>query len=172
MGVYGQSKFAGEQQLQRDNPKHIIFRTSWVFSAHGNNFVKTMLRLSAEHEKLSVVGDQIGCPTYAGDLAQSIASVIIQIQKNSRFSNWGLYHCSNRGACSWYDFALAIFDAGVQSGLLSKIPSVNSITTAEYKAPTARPAYSVLDDAKLKVLLGQSMPHWNNGLKAVCLALR
>jgi len=172
MGVYGQSKLAGEQQLQIENPKHIILRTSWVFSAHGNNFVKTMLRVGAERDELGVVGDQFGCPTYAGDIAEAIAAFISQLQNESQTPAWGLYNCSNSGECSWFDFALAVFEAGVQSGLLSKAPKVNSITTDQYPTPTARPAYSVLDGAKLETLLGQPMPHWRVGLLQVCTALR
>jgi dTDP-4-dehydrorhamnose reductase len=172
MGVYGQSKLAGEQKLQVENPKHIILRTSWVFSANGNNFVKTMLRLGAERDELGVVGDQFGCPTYAGDIAESIAGVLVSLQEDKQFSAWGLYNCSNSGACSWYDFALATFKAGVQAELLLKAPKVNSINTNQYPTPTARPAYSVLDCTKLEALLGKTMPHWQIGLSEVCIALR
>ncbi len=172
MGVYGQSKLAGEQQLQLENPKHIILRTSWVFSAHGNNFAKTMLRVGAARDELGVVGDQFGCPTFAGDIAETIAAFISRLQDSGQFSSWGLYHCSNTGQCSWYDFALAVFEVGVQAGLLPKAPKVNSITTDQYPTPTARPAYSVLDGAKLGALLGQPMPHWRVGLLQVCTALR
>ena len=168
MGVYGQSKLAGEQQLQLENPKHVILRTSWVFSAHGNNFVKTMLRVGAERAELGVVGDQFGCPTYAGDIAKAISAFIALLKNDKPFEAWGIYNCSNRGECSWYDFAQAIFKAGVQADLLVKAPKVNSITTDQYPTPTARPAYSVLDGSKLEALLGESMPHWRIGLTQVC----
>lgn len=171
-GIYGQSKLAGEQQLQLENPKNIILRTSWVFSAHGNNFVKTMLRLGTERDELGVVGDQVGCPTFAGDIAKSISAFISLLQKEKSFSAWGIYNCSNNGTSSWHDFALSIFDLGAEFGLLANAPKVNSITTDQYPTPVARPAYSVLDGRKLELLLGKPMPHWQIGLSQVITALR
>ncbi len=172
MGVYGETKLAGERQLQHENSMHIILRTSWVFSAHGNNFVKTMLRLGVEREELGVVGDQFGCPTYAADIAETISVFITLLENDKQFSSWGVYNCSNSGECSWYDFALAVFEVGVQSDLLANAPKVNSITTDQYPTPTARPAYSVLDGNKLETLLGKKMPHWRIGLAQVCKVLR
>jgi dTDP-4-dehydrorhamnose reductase len=172
MGVYGESKLSGEHQLQIENPKHIILRTSWVFSKHGNNFVKTMLRVGAERNELRVVSDQFGCPTYAADIAETISAVITTLENELHFSGWGLYHCSNVGECSWHEFAEAIFVIAVDTGLLDKAPKVNSITTDQYPTPTVRPAYSVLDCSKLETLLGESMPSWKIGLVQVCNALR
>jgi dTDP-4-dehydrorhamnose reductase len=172
MGVYGESKLSGEQQLQTENPKHIILRTSWVFSKYGNNFVKTMLRVGARRKELGVVGDQFGCPTYAADIAETISTVITTLENEPAFSGWGLYNCSNVGECSWHEFAEAIFFTAVETGLLDTAPTVNSITTDQYPTPTARPAYSVLDGSKLKTLLGESMPSWQIGLVQVCNALR
>lgn len=171
MGVYGASKLEGESLLQKETSQNIILRTSWVFSATGNNFVKTMLRLGLERDELNVVGDQFGCPTYAGDIAQVIASIISLIEKDEQFSGWGLYNCSNEGDCSWYDFARAIFETSIESKLLAKAPKVNSITTDQYPTATARPAYSVLDCSKLEKLIGTSMPNWQNGLYEVCTEL-
>jgi dTDP-4-dehydrorhamnose reductase len=171
LGVYGKSKFEGEQLLQQKTEQHIILRTSWVFSAVGNNFVKTMLRLGVERDELKIVGDQLGCPTYAGDIAEAIASIITLIEKDQSFSGWGLYNCSNAGDCSWYDFACAIFKTSIQHNSVAKTPKVKSITTDQYPTATARPAYSVLDCSKLEALIGKSMPNWQQGLSAVCAEL-
>lgn len=162
-GVYGVTKLAGEQALQQTLKKHVILRTSWVFGEHGSNFVKTMLRLGVSRPELGVVSDQIGNPTYASD----IASVIVRLAGMYRDTGelpWGTYHCSNRGTCSWYDFACEIFKQAEAQLLLSTSPKVKPITTDQYPTPAARPAYSVLDCNKLERLLGAQMPHWKNGL--------
>ena len=168
LGVYGKSKLEGEQSLQKQHEKHIILRTSWVFGAEGNNFVKTMLRLAKTKDELGVVGDQFGCPTYAGDIANSIGLIIEKINNTAEFSQWGIYHCSNKGETNWCDFSRAIFAEGVKVRVLSREPKVNCITTEEYPTPTARPAYSVLNCNKLEMLLQQSMPSWKTGLTKVC----
>jgi len=169
-GVYGASKLAGEQQLREANPKSIVLRTSWVFGLQGNNFVKTMLRLGAQRDELGVVGDQYGCPTYAADIASVIEELVAQYQQAEQLP-WGVYHYSNHGRCSWYDFALKIFECGVQEKLLPQAPKVNSITTDQYPTPAVRPASSVLNCTKLETLLGRSLPHWHQGLINVCRAL-
>lgn len=147
--VYGASKLAGEQALERINAKHIILRTSWVFGAAGNNFVKTMLRLGKEREELSVVADQHGCPTSA----RSIAEVLWQLAekyKTERTLPWGIYHFGNSPACTWYEFACEIFEQAVKAGVLKRKPIVQPITTAEYPTPAKRPAWSVLDCGRME----------------------
>lgn len=171
IGVYGGSKLEGENQLRAANPKHIILRTSWVFGQQGNNFVKTMLRLGGERDTLGVVSDQVGCPTFAGDIADVIKRLVeLYLAKGSL--PWGTYHCSNSEKCSWFQFAEVIFKQGLASGALKKIPTVTPLTTEQYPTIAQRPAYSVLDCSKLELLLNQTMPSWRPGLTAVCHSLR
>lgn len=161
--VYGASKLAGEQALERINAKHIILRTSWVFGATGNNFVKTMLRLAKERDEISVVADQYGCPTSA----RSIAEVLWKLAEKYTQENslpWGIYHFSNGPACTWYEFACEIFEQAVKAGVLAKKPIVNAISTAEYPTPAERPAWSVLDCGKIDVLFDKSIPLWDEQL--------
>ncbi|MYM65142.1 dTDP-4-dehydrorhamnose reductase [Pseudomaricurvus sp. HS19] len=171
MGVYGASKLAGERQLQVLQPQHIILRTSWVFGEQGNNFVKTMVRLGQSRPELGVVADQVGCPTYAGDIARVITEFVTAYSKDHELP-WGIYHCSNQGQCSWYDFACAIFAEAVEQGILPRAPKVNPITTADYPTPAARPAWSVLDTGRLNGWLSEPMPHWQQGLKSVLASLQ
>lgn len=157
--VYGASKLAGEQALERINAKHIILRTSWVFGATGNNFVKTMLRLGKERDELSVVADQHGCPTSA----RSIAEVLWQLAEKyvaERTLPWGVYHFSNSPACTWHEFACEIFEQAVKAGELERKPIVHPITTAEYPTPAKRPAWSVLDTSKIEALCNNQIPVW------------
>ena len=160
-GVYGESKLAGEEALLSINPKHaIIIRTSWVYSAFGNNFVKTMLRLGRERDELGVIFDQVGTPTYAKDLADAILEIIPKIDNDAV----EIYHYSNEGACSWYDFSKAIFE-------LSKIECrVNPIETKEYPTPATRPHYSLLNKAKIKKAYQINIPYWKDSLKT-CLKI-
>lgn len=154
--VYGSTKLAGEQALADLLPaEHVIIRTAWLYSAHGKNFVKTMLNLGKTRESLNVVADQVGTPTYAGDLANAIYAIITS-------DKWvaGIYHYSNEGVCSWYDFTKMIHKtAGITTC------SVNPITTAEYPAKAARPAYSVLDKSKIKSTYGITVPYWIDSLE-------
>ena len=152
LGVYGRTKLAGEQAVEASGCSHLILRTAWLYSAFGNNFLKTMLRLTAERESLSVVFDQIGTPTYAGDLALAIFSVI---EGGQLRSNEGIYHFSDEGACSWYDFAVEIA-AAVGHDKCRIAPC----HTAEYPSKAPRPAYSVLDKSKFKTTFGIEIPHW------------
>ena len=162
-GAYGETKLEGELAIQSSGCKHIIIRTAWVFSEYGNNFLKTMLRLGAERDELSIVGDQIGCPTYAQDIARSI--VVIAPQLNSREYN-GIYHYCGDQPCSWYDFANAIFDQAMSNNL--KIPSiVNSIKTSAYPTPAKRPAFSVLDCSKIENVFGVHASNWLDGIGQV-----
>jgi dTDP-4-dehydrorhamnose reductase len=162
IGVYGQTKWLGEQAVQQNCDRHIIFRTAWVHGAQGQaNFVKTMLRLGAERPELRVVADQIGSPTWAGDIAEAIAQVLVQFQPDQT----GIYHYTNSGAASWYDFAIAIFEEARLLGFPLKIEQVIPITTAEYPTPARRPAYSVLNCQKIFALLGSHPPHWRQSLR-------
>lgn len=169
--VYGVSKLAGEQALASTLSKHIILRTSWVFGATGNNFVKTMLRLGAEREELSVVADQHGCPTSAS----SIAVVLWQLAQTYADQGslpWGIYHFSNSPACTWYDFAGEIFEQAVTAGVLDKKPTVHPITTAEYPTPAQRPAWSVLACEKIESQLSVKIKSWQQQLNSVLKEIR
>ena len=156
LGVYGRTKLAGEQAVAASGCSYLILRTAWLYSAFGNNFLKTMLRLTAERESLSVVFDQIGTPTYAGDLALGIFSVI---EGGQLRGNEGLYHFSDEGACSWYDFAVEIA-AAVGHDKCRIVPC----HTAEYPSKAPRPAYSVLDKSKFKTTFGIEIPHWRESM--------
>ena len=160
--IYGQTKLDGELAMLAINPANsIIIRTSWVYSSFGNNFVKTMLRLGKEREELGVIYDQVGTPTSARDLAQAILS-IIQHPKLSAQKETAIYHFSNEGVCSWYDFALAIFE-------LSDIHcTVKPIETLDYPTPAKRPHYSLLNKAKIKNTFEITIPYWKDSLQA-CL---
>lgn len=166
--AYGRTKREGEVLLQAVCPESIIIRTAWLYSTFGNNFVKTMLRLGQERESLGVVFDQIGSPTYAADLAVAIFAAI-----NAPVWQAGVYHFTNEGVCSWYDFTHEIF-ARAQS-LLNKETAekvaacqLRSILSSEYQYQTPRPHYSVLNKAKIKRTFGIAIPHWTDALQ-VCL---
>lgn len=156
--VYGKTKLDGEQAILRINPENtIIIRTSWVYSIYGNNFVKTMLRLAKERDEISVVSDQIGSPTNAADLAQTILTILPKINNKSV----ELFHYSNEGVCSWFDFANAIF-------ILSHSDiKVNPIATHKYPTPAKRPHYSVLSKNKIKEVYQIEIPFWKNSLSNI-----
>lgn len=157
--VYGVTKLAGEEAVMKQCSRAMIIRTAWLYSTYGNNFVKTMIRLGKERESLGVVFDQIGTPTYANDLAQAIFAAIEQGIVP------GVYHFSDEGVCSWYDFTLAIHRmAGIQSC------KVSPLHTDEYPAKAPRPHYSVLDKTKIKKTFGIEIPHWESSL-ARCVQL-
>jgi dTDP-4-dehydrorhamnose reductase len=164
-GVYAQTKLDGELAASHIHPATMIIRTSWVYSSYGHNFVKTMLRLGSERRQLNVVFDQIGTPTYARDLAHVLLTIILQIENGStsRSQCYGIFHFSNEGVCSWYDFAKAVFK---QSNISCE---VFPIETADYPTPAKRPPFSVLNKGKIKRTLGITIPHWEDGL-ARCLA--
>jgi len=155
-GVYGITKLKGEQAMQAVNPKGAIIRTSWVYSEFGNKFVKTMLRLGAERDSLNVIYDQVGSPTYATDLAQAILALLSQPEQLNQTQ---VYHYSNEGVCSWYDFAKAIFE---MSGTRCK---VNPIETKDYPTPAKRPHYSLMNKAKIKQDYLITIPYWRDSLK-------
>ena len=159
-GVYGKTKLSGEQVIQNNLKSNaIIIRTSWIYSEYGNNFVKTMLKLGNELESLNVIFDQVGTPTYAGDLAK----VIIFIVRSNTFSQTDfktqIYHFSNEGVCSWYDFAKTIFE------LTNTQCQVSSIETKDYPTPGTRPHYSVLNKSKIKQSYNLVIPYWKDSLK-------
>lgn len=167
-GVYGETKLKGELAILSSGCKHIIIRTAWVFSEYGNNFLKTMLRLGSERDELSIVGDQIGCPTYAQDIARSIVEIVPQLHSREYT---GIYHYCGDQPCSWYDFVNAIFDQAVAHNL--KIPSiVNSIETSAYPTPTKRPVFSVLDCSKIENDFGVHASNWHDGIGQVISKLK
>ncbi len=159
INVYGKTKLAGEQACLQENPNAIIIRTSWVYSQFGNNFVKTMRRLIQERDSLSVVNDQIGSPTYAADLAQAILTIVTH-------AHWqaGIYHYSNEGVISWYEFALAIQEIGGFDCAISGIPS------SDYPTPAQRPHYSLLDKSKIATTFGVVVPGYRESL-ITCIEL-
>lgn len=157
ISVYGLTKLEGEQVIPQHTERYFILRTSWLYSEYANNFVKTMLRFGREREEMRVIWDQVGTPTYAIDLAACLLHII---QTGS--TEYGIYHYSNEGVTSWYDFAVAIFEL---AGLRTRtIP----IRTAEYPTKATRPAYSVMDKTKAKTKLGVAIPHWRQSLR-VCM---
>ncbi len=160
---YGLTKLHGERAVRESGVDSYIIRTSWVYSEYGNNFVKTMLRLGAERDVLTVINDQIGTPTYAADLAAMILSLIAQREEqNDPASGCTVFHYSNEGACSWYDFAVEIFAI---EGLAC---SVKPIGTKDYPTPAKRPHYSLLSKQKIREYSGLEVPHWKTSLKT-CL---
>lgn len=153
--IYGKTKLAGEHAIQEINPANsIIIRTSWVYSSYGNNFVKTMLRLGREKEQLGVIFDQVGTPTYARDLARAILEILPKL-KNEKVE---IYHYSNEGVLSWYDFAKEIMK-------MAKLPcQINPIETHQYPTPAKRPHYSLLNKAKIKSAFTIEIPYWKESL--------
>ncbi len=159
LGVYGESKLAGEQAIQASGARHLIFRTAWVYAAHGKNFMRTMLRLAAERDELRVVADQIGTPTPAALIADVTAMALAR-----PFDRSGVWHLTAVGETTWHGFAEAIFVAAHARGLISRVPRVVPITTADYPTPAKRPGYSVLDTSGLRSDFGVDLPDWSQGL--------
>lgn len=163
--VYGRSKLAGEQVIRDLLPNHIILRTSWVFSMHGNNFVKTMLMLAEGQNDVRVVCDQCGGPTSARAIADTILEIISDLVNSANTDHrWGTYHFSGWPFVSWAEFASEIFHQATSKGLLRKIPAVKPITTSDYPTPAARPANSRLDCTKLKNTFGIEPDDWKRSL--------
>lgn len=156
LGAYGRTKLAGEEAVKRAGCKAVVIRTAWLYSEFGHNFVKTMLRLTAEKESIKVVFDQVGSPTYAGDLALTIFSII---EGDVYKGNEGVYHFSDEGVCSWYDFAVEI--ARLAGHKNCRIEPCHS---NEFPSPVTRPPYSVLDKSKIKTTFGVDIPHWRESL--------
>lgn len=162
LGVYGASKLAGEDAIRAAGGRHLIFRTAWVYAAHGQNFLRTMLRVGAERDVLRVVADQIGTPTPAA----LIADVTAQILDADNHSS-GTWHLTANGETSWHGFAEAIFEGAVARGLIARAPRVEAITTADYPTPARRPAYSRLDTTTLEQCFGITLPLWDVALGGV-----
>lgn len=169
-GVYGASKLAGEQALAANCSHYVILRTSWVFAAKGNNFVKTMLRLGNERDDLGVVGDQHGGPTSAASIASTLWGLAKQYN-DRRVLHWGTYHYSGAPACTWYDFAQEIFRQAQEQGLITTPPNVRSIDSVEYPTPAKRPAWSVLDCSNLRAQHTIDQPDWRLDLTDVLIEL-
>ncbi len=170
LGTYGYSKLLGEKAVRQFCDRHVILRTAWVYGVGGKgSFVKTMLRLGAEREELKVVVDQVGTPTWSGDLAQAIDKFIDSLcsYPPSQKPVVGTFHFTNSGAISWYDFAVAIFEEAGLLGFPLTLQRVIPITTAEYPTPAKRPAYSVLSGQKTAALLGAPALHWRSGLRSM-----
>lgn len=167
LNIYGASKAAGEDAVRQNWPCHLIIRTSWIYSLYGHNFLNTMLRLGKEREEISIVDDQCGTPTWAGDLVTGIAHIVARILDNSSCVSWGTYHFANRGQTTWFGFALEIFRLLHQKGI--KSPVLKSIQTSEFPSEVQRPKYSVLDTTKIEQAFGVSMPNWQVSL-GKCLA--
>lgn len=156
VNTYGKTKLDGEKALQKVNPSGaVIIRTSWVYSFYGNNFVKTMLRLGDEKEELNVISDQVGAPTYAYDLAKFIVEHLLETEKK----DLKIYHYTNEGVCSWYDFALEIMHYA------NKRCSIKPISTSAYPTPAKRPFYSLMDKIKVKEQFNLQIPHWKISLQ-------
>lgn len=156
LGAYGRTKLHGEQAIAEIGCKALIFRTAWLYSEFGNNFLKTMLRLTAERSEINVVFDQVGSPTYAADLAVLIFSII---EYGIYESNEGIYHFSNEGVCSWYDFAREIAVAAGHTQC-----QINPCHSSEFASKVCRPPYSVLDKSKVKRVFGVDIPHWRDSM--------
>ena len=158
LGVYGKTKLAGEQSIAATGCRHIIIRTAWLYSQWGKNFVKTMQSLTASHDTLKVVFDQVGTPTFAGGLADVIAHII----NSDQLDKTGIYHFSNEGVCSWFDFAKLICELSGNSC------DIQPCYSEEFPSPVKRPHFSVLDKSKLKATFGIKVPYWTDSLK-VCI---
>lgn len=157
LGVYGRTKLNGERAIAESGCKALVLRTAWLYSEFGNNFLKTMMRLTAEKESLNVVFDQVGTPTYAGDLALAIFSII---EAGVYSGNEGVYHFSNEGVCSWYDFAVEIAAACGNTNC-----RINPCHSCEFPSPVTRPSYSVLDKTKIKETFDIDIPHWRESME-------
>lgn len=156
-GVYGMTKLHGEQAIEMSGCKYLIFRTAWLYSEYGKNFVKTMLNLTSTKPELKVVFDQVGTPTYAQDLADAIFDIV----ENRKFEgNEGIYHYSNEGVCSWFDFTKMIAEIAGNNDC-----DIQPCHSCEFPSPVVRPSYSVLDKTKFKATFGQRVPYWTDSLK-------
>jgi len=164
IGVYGLTKRDGEIAVQENNPNSYIIRTAWLYGKYGNNFVHTMLRLMNERDEVKVVNDQWGSPTWAFDLAEAIVTLLKKVD-SGKIIPYGIYHFTNEGIITWFDFAKEIYKQGREQGCIIKECSVKPCTSAEYPAKVKRPAYSVLDKSKIKTALGIEIPTWNKSLK-------
>lgn len=162
---YGMSKLAGEQRIQENCDSYMIIRTSWLFSEYGKNFLKTMLKISKQKKNIDVICDQIGCPTYAGHLADAILKPIKKISENNFDS--GIYHYAGDQECSWFEFTNEIFFAANNLGYIENIPNLNKILAKDFQAKAKRPNYSVLDSSKFCKVFGVNPSNWKESLPDV-----
>ncbi|HUT63927.1 MAG TPA: dTDP-4-dehydrorhamnose reductase [Anaerolineae bacterium] len=163
LNIYGQSKWEGEKEIRKRHAENIIIRTAWLFGIHGNNFVKTILKLAHEREELRVVDDQTGCPTWTGDLADALVKIVLTTQTTNLSEIWGTYHFCGAGQTSWYGFAKAIIEEARTYEMLT-VRKVTPITTKEYSTPAHRPAWSVLDSKKITEVFGITPMPWRGSL--------
>ena len=171
LGTYGMSKWQGEESIRKQMTQYLILRVAWVFGAQGNNFVKTMLRLGKEKDKLNVVTDQFGGPSPAKNIAEAIIKLVAQYEKDKKLQ-WGTYHYCGNPKTTWYDFAKEIFEQANEIGLLNKKIQVNPILTTQYPTPAKRPKNSMLDCVKFKNTFKIEMPDWREALKHVLTELK
>ncbi|MER2497756.1 dTDP-4-dehydrorhamnose reductase [Vibrio neptunius] len=166
MSVYGDSKLSGEHAVTLACKRYLVLRTSWVFGEYGTNFVKTMLRLGGERDSLNIVADQFGGPTYAGDIADALVSMIKHIE-NGGNTEWGIYHFSGAPHVSWFDFATAIFAEAENAKVLAKQPQLSAISSSEFPTPAKRPANSRLNCKKIETQFGINESDWRKALKKI-----
>ncbi|TRB05408.1 dTDP-4-dehydrorhamnose reductase [Agrobacterium tumefaciens] len=167
--VYGHSKLEGERAISEATDNYVVLRTAWVYSEYGNNFVKTMLRLSENRDEINVVADQFGCPTSANDIAAAVVTIARKLVEDSSAPLRGVFHLSGTGETSWANFAKQVFALSAENG--GKSIAVNDITTAQYPTPAQRPANSRLDCSKLEEVYGIRLPSWQTSTHAVVTAL-
>lgn len=174
LNVYGQSKLSGENEIMRSGAKALIFRTSWVFGSHGNNFVKTILRLARDREVLSIVDDQIGCPTPTEMLSEATLLVLYKLFSSENFciNSPQLYHLTSSDAVSWCDFARYIVQSAKNLGFAIKTKTIKAIPSTDYPTPAKRPLNSVLDCQKFKNDFGITLPSWKKYIESVLLAMK
>jgi len=168
LNVYGQSKLAGEQAIRNSHAKHSIFRTSWVYGLHGNNFLNTMRRLAQERTSLNIVNDQIGSPTWSRHIAEAVSSIVaIALHEGDSFwhKHSGTYHMTNAGFTSWFEFAKAIFDGMKTAG--QSVPKINAVSSDAYPVAAKRPLFSVLNNSLLESRFGIQLPNWRHTLSLV-----
>lgn len=170
LGAYGRSKLLGELALRESGAQHLLFRTAWVYAAHGRNFLKTMLRLATERDELRIVDDQFGSPTSTNLIADGTTAALrrwLESTSDERASLNGTYHLVASGATSWHGFASAIMKQAMHSGLLARTPQISAISTLEFPTPARRPAWSVLDNLDFQRRFGFVLPDWQDGLSFV-----
>ena len=170
LGVYGASKLAGEQALRDSGAPHLVLRTAWVYAARGHNFLRTMLRLAAERDTLRVVSDQFGTPTPARLIANATATIVARTAPRGAFTPeapWGTYHLTAGGHTTWHGFACALLERARRAGLIARVPAIETVAMADYPTRARRPAWSVLDCARVQDVFALRLPPWDTALEAV-----
>jgi dTDP-4-dehydrorhamnose reductase len=171
IGIYGQTKFEGEEAIRASGARHLLFRTAWVYAARGQNFLNTMLRLGRERAALRIVADQRGAPTPARWIAAATALALARLPQKPDPAHQGLFHLSAAGEASWHEFALAIFEQASAAGVIDRVPTLEAILTADYPTRARRPAYSRLDCRRLYDSFGLRLPDWRRGVAEVLAEL-